>query len=94
MNVMQWMQEIGSAEMAVALLVLPWLSVALMQVLSLGTLDMLDDNFGARAGAALRWAEQNPDPAAPMKSAVLRYRVRSTPIVRDDIHEIAEDEAA
>jgi hypothetical protein len=94
MDMMQWMQEIGSAEMAVALLVLPWLSVALMQALSLGTLDRLDDNFGARAGAALRWAEQNPDPAAPVKSAVLRYRAHTTPIVRVDIHDVAEDEAA
>ena len=94
MDMLLTMQESGLAELFVALVLLPWLGVALMQVFSLGTRDSLDDNFGARAGAALRWAAQNPDPAAPAKSVVLEYRVRAPARVELNDRTAIEDEAA
>jgi hypothetical protein len=94
MDILLVLQESGSAEVFVALVLLPWVTVALMQAFSLGTRHNLDDNFGARAGAALRWAEQNPDPAAPVKSAVLEYRMRTPARVRADDTAVVEVEAA
>ena len=94
MDILLMLQESGSAELFVALALLPWLTVALMQAFSVGTSDSLDDNFGARATAALRWAEQNPDPATPAKSAMLAYRRRVTARVRAGDHAVVEDEAA
>ncbi len=94
MDILLMLQESGSAEYFVALVLLPWMGVALMQAFSLGTRARLDDNFGARAGAALRWSEQNPDPAAPLRSAVLEYRTRAPARVRIDDTAAIEDEAA
>jgi hypothetical protein len=42
----------------------------------------------------LRWAEQNPDPATPAKSAVLEYRSREPARARADNRVDIEDEAA
>ena len=77
MDMLLMIREAGSAEFIVALALLPWLAIASMQAFSLATRHRLDDNFGARAVAALRWAEQTPDPAAPARSAVLEYRTRA-----------------
>ena len=94
MDMLQWMLEPGLGETTVALALLPWLAVAMMQVYSLARRDRLDDNFGARAGAALRWAAETPDPITPAKSAVLEYRTRAPARIRVDELEVIEDEAA
>lgn len=94
MDMLMMMQAPGPTEMFVVLALLPWLSVASMQAFSLGSRDRLDDNFGARAVAALRWAEQKPDPATPARSAVLEYRARTTARAPVADQTVIEDEAA
>lgn len=94
MNILLMMQESGSAELFVALLMLPWLGIAMMHAFSLGQRDRLDDNFGMRAGAALRWTAQDPDPITPVKSAVLEYRARKPARVHLERRETIEHEAA
>jgi hypothetical protein len=75
MDMMQWMQEVDVAQWSVALLMLPWAAVVLMQSFSFGTRQVLDDNFGLRAGAASRWCEWNAEAGLP-SGAVLIYRAR------------------
>jgi hypothetical protein len=91
MDMMQWMQEVDVAQWSVALLMLPWAAVALMQSFSLGARHALDDNFGPRAGAALRWRERNAEVALPL-GAVLTYRAR--PAEDAEREEYTEPEAA
>lgn len=94
MDILLRLQEPGSAELMVALALLPWVGIALIQAISMLTSDKLDDNFGARAIAALRWAEETPDPATPAKSAVLEYRVRAPARIRVGDHAAIKDAAA
>jgi hypothetical protein len=91
MDMMQWMQEVDVGQWSVALLMLPWAAVALMQSWSLGTRHALDDNFGLRAGAALRWNERAFEAALPM-GEVLTYRAR--PVDVAPVEELSEPEAA
>jgi hypothetical protein len=91
MDMMQWMQEVDVAQWSVALLMLPWAAVALMQSFSLGTSHALDDNFGLRAGASLRWRGQNAEAALPL-GTVLTYRAR--PLELAPVEEFTEPEAA
>lgn len=91
MDMMQWMQEMNVTQWSVALLLLPWTVVALMQSFSLGTRDALDDNFDLRAGAALRWRGRDADTALP-SSAVLAYRARPLEVAR--VEAFSEPEAA
>jgi hypothetical protein len=91
MDMMQWIQEVDVAQWSVALLMLPWAAVVLMQSFSLGTRHVLDGDLSARAGAALRWREQNGEAALPL-GAVLTYRAR--PVEVTPVEEFSEPEAA
>jgi len=93
MDAFNLIQEFSPAQVLVAVVLLPWLVVALMQMVSSTQQTGLDDNFGAHAEAALRWADKTPDPVTPLASEVLPYRVRPAVRVREDRSYI-EPEAA
>jgi hypothetical protein len=57
MDMLQWILELPAAQVIVALLVMPWIGVALTHAFSVGSRARLDDAWKARADAALRWAD-------------------------------------
>jgi len=77
MDMLQWMQELPAAQVIVALLVLPWIGVAVTHAASAVSRARLDDAWNLRAEAALRWAGDAP--AARMQAAPRRVRAISVP---------------
>jgi hypothetical protein len=69
MDMLQWVQELPAAQVIVALLLMPWIGVALTYAFSVGSRERLDDAWKARADAALRWAEATPARRARLDSA-------------------------
>jgi hypothetical protein len=76
MNIINLIAELSPAQVFVAIMLLPWLVVAMMHTLSSAPRLGLDDNHMARARAAARWAQASPDPVTPAAGEVLHYRVR------------------
>jgi hypothetical protein len=68
MDMLQWIQELPAAQVLVALLVVPWIGVALTHAFSVGSRSRLDDAWKARADAALRWADANSHGRARLDS--------------------------
>lgn len=94
MDILMMIQNSETPELFAVIALLPWAGVALMQMLSLVTREVLDDNFGVRKGAALRWNRQNLELAGTVNGAVLEYRAHRPAQARVKGHTVVEDEAA
>jgi hypothetical protein len=93
MDILNLVQEFGSAQVIAGMLILPWVCVAFMQVYSLATRNGHDDNFADRAAAAVRWTKLAPDPMTPKEHEVLVYLARPAARIRAISHAM-ENEAA
>jgi hypothetical protein len=104
MDMLQWIQEFPAAQVIVALVVMPWIGVALTHAFSVALPARRDDGWTAHADAALRWVDANSGGRArldataefrqPLVITVLRPRTRRAPQARLRNRESVELDAA